>query len=216
MQLVRPGPDYLAGYVAALERGCSANNERGIDATREELARIQADAVAFLASMEDREAKGPPVFLPDGSTARRIPGFKRWMWDGEFCGSIGLRWQPGTTALPPHRLGHIGYAVVPWKQRLGYAKWCLNEASRGSLSLGAFYCTSIESDIIERANRVALRFPDLVALRRPSRPRLSAPRWRCTRRARCRGGRVGRVQARRQRPVVTRGRVPRTDAGRDR
>ncbi|HEY3663003.1 MAG TPA: GNAT family N-acetyltransferase, partial [Chthoniobacterales bacterium] len=38
-----------------------------------------------------------------------------------FCGSIGLRWQAGTTALPPHCLGHIGYAVVPWKQRLGYA-----------------------------------------------------------------------------------------------
>jgi predicted acetyltransferase len=43
------------------------------------------------------------------------------MWDGEFCGSISLRWQPGTTALPPHCLGHIGYSVVPWKRRLGYA-----------------------------------------------------------------------------------------------
>ena len=32
-----------------------------------------------------------------------------------------LRWQPGTHALPPHCLGHIGYAVVPWKQRRGYA-----------------------------------------------------------------------------------------------
>ena len=43
------------------------------------------------------------------------------MWDGEFCGSIGFRWQPGTTELPPHCLGHIGYEVVPWKQRKGYA-----------------------------------------------------------------------------------------------
>jgi predicted acetyltransferase len=43
------------------------------------------------------------------------------MWDGEFCGSIGLRWQPGTTDLPPYCLGHIGYAVVPWKQGRGYA-----------------------------------------------------------------------------------------------
>jgi predicted acetyltransferase len=43
------------------------------------------------------------------------------MWDGEFCGSIGFRWQPGTEALPPHCLGHIGYAVVPWKQGRGYA-----------------------------------------------------------------------------------------------
>jgi len=41
------------------------------------------------------------------------------MWDDEFAGSIGFRWQPGTSALPPHCLGHIGYAVVPWKQGRG-------------------------------------------------------------------------------------------------
>ena len=28
-------------------------------------------------------------------------------------------------ALPPHCLGHIGYAVVPWKQGRGYAKTAL-------------------------------------------------------------------------------------------
>lgn len=125
MQLVRPGPEHLASYVAALERGWSADNERGVEAAREELSRIQADATAFLASMEDRETKGPPITLPDNSVAKRLPGFRRWLWDGEFCGSIGLRWQPGTTALPRHCLGHIGYAVVAWKQRLGYAKSAL-------------------------------------------------------------------------------------------
>ena len=125
MHLVRPGPEHLANYVAALQRGWSADNERGVEAAREELSRIQADAAAFLASLEDREAKGPPITLPDGSAAKRLPGFKRWLWDGEFCGSIGLRWQPGTTALPPHCLGHIGYAVVPWKQHRGYAKSAL-------------------------------------------------------------------------------------------
>ena len=26
-----------------------------------------------------------------------------------------------TTALPPTCLGHVGYSVVPWKQRRGYA-----------------------------------------------------------------------------------------------
>jgi hypothetical protein len=35
MQLVHLGPEHLAGYVAALERGWSADNERGIEAARE-------------------------------------------------------------------------------------------------------------------------------------------------------------------------------------
>ena len=51
----------------------------------------------------------------------RLPFIVRWMWDGEFCGQICLRWQPGTDALPSHVLGHVGYAVVPWKRGRGYA-----------------------------------------------------------------------------------------------
>ncbi len=121
MQLVRPDTIHLASYVTALERGWSADNIRGAAAAREELARIAENPDAFLASTEDRDGKGDPIKLPDGSTVQRIPGFRRWMWADEFCGSIGFRWQPGTTALPPHCLGHIGYAVVPWKQNLGYA-----------------------------------------------------------------------------------------------
>jgi len=124
MKLVTPGWEHLASYVAALERGWSADTQRP-QAAEEELARIRIDASAFLASMDDREAEGPPVTLPDGSQVPRLPGFRRWMWDGEFCGSINLRWQPGTTELPPHCLGHIGYAVVPWKQGRGHAKAAL-------------------------------------------------------------------------------------------
>jgi predicted acetyltransferase len=76
--------------------------------------------------------------LPDGSKVPRLPGYRRWMWDGEFCGSIGFRWQPGTSELPPHVLGHIGYAVVPWKRNLGYAtqalRLMLSEAKAEGLS----------------------------------------------------------------------------------
>jgi predicted acetyltransferase len=125
MKLVWPAAEYLPSYVAALERGWSADNVRGEVAAREELAKIVADPVLFVSSLVDREAKGSPVTLPDGSTVSRIPGYRRWLWDGEFCGSIGFRWQPGTTALPPHCLGHIGYAVVPWKQRKGYGSLAL-------------------------------------------------------------------------------------------
>ena len=121
VQLVRPTLDYLASYVLALSRGWSADTVRGPVAAQEELTRIESDPEAFVSSLEDRQAKGAPVTLPDGSKVARIPGFRRWMWDGEFCGSISLRWQPGTAALPPHCLGHIGYAVVPWKRGKGYA-----------------------------------------------------------------------------------------------
>jgi predicted acetyltransferase len=96
-----------------------------VETGREELVRIREDPTLFLAQQVDREAKGPPVILPDGSTARRLPGYRRWMWDGDFCGVIGLRWQPGTTDLPPHCLGHIGFSVVPWKRRRGYATHAL-------------------------------------------------------------------------------------------
>jgi predicted acetyltransferase len=121
MQLVRPTLDHLASYASALARGWSADTVRGVVAAQEELVKLESDAEAFVASLEDREAKGAPVKLPDGSVAARIPGFRRWMWDGEFAGVMSFRWQPGTTSLPPHCLGHIGYAVVPWKQRQGYA-----------------------------------------------------------------------------------------------
>jgi len=125
MRLVWPDALYLPAYVAALESGWSADNVRGASAAAEGLARIRADAAAFLAAQVDREAKGDPVRLPDGSLARRIPGFRMWMWDGDFCGAIGFRWQPRTEALPPHCLGHIGYAVVPAKRRRGYATQAL-------------------------------------------------------------------------------------------
>jgi predicted acetyltransferase len=124
MHLVWPSIEYLPSYVRALEQGWSPDNLRPEEG-REELDRIALDAERFLAEQVDREAKGPPVRLPDGSTVARLPGYHKWMWDGEFCGSIGFRWQPGTTALPPYCLGHIGYSVVPWKRGKGYATQAL-------------------------------------------------------------------------------------------
>jgi len=132
MQLIVPSEAYLPGYKDALQRGWSPNNERGLAAALDELAQIEANPAAFLALLDDREGKGPPVPTPDGSFVPRLPGFRRWMWDGEFAGSIGFRWQHATVELPPYCLGHIGYSVVPWKQRRGYAtaalRSMLNEA----------------------------------------------------------------------------------------
>lgn len=119
--LVWPALDHLPSYRAALERGWSADNLRGPAAAKEELERIAADPQGFIASLVDREARGGPVTLPDGRQVARLPGFRRWIWDGEFCGSINFRWQHGTPELPPHVMGHIGYAVVPWKRGRGHA-----------------------------------------------------------------------------------------------
>ena len=120
MELVWPAARYLSSYVHALEQGWSPDNLRP-QVAAEELARIKQDPTRFLSEKIDPEAKGPPVILPDGRAVPRLPGYSLWMWDGEFCGSINFRWQPGTAELPPHCLGHIGYSVVPWKRQRGYA-----------------------------------------------------------------------------------------------
>ena len=120
MELVWPAAQYLPGYVHALQQGWSPDNRRP-EAAGEHLARIAEDPDRFLSEQVDREAKGPAIILPDGRSVPRLPGYARWMWDGEFCGAISFRWQPGITDLPPYCLGHIGYSVVPWKQRRGYA-----------------------------------------------------------------------------------------------
>ena len=126
MKLVWPAKAYLPSYVSALNRGW-ARDETRPESGSEERAAIKANADRFLVSLVDREAKGGRIVMPDGSKVRRLPGYKCWMWDGEFCGTIGFRWQPGTEALPPHCLGHIGYGVVPWKQRRGYAREALRQ-----------------------------------------------------------------------------------------
>ncbi|MEP6762934.1 MAG: GNAT family N-acetyltransferase [Gemmatimonadaceae bacterium] len=126
MKLVWPSHQYLDRYTNALRRGWAPDTRRPQSA-QEELEEISSDADLFLRRQVDREAKGEPVKLPDGSIVPRLPGYRRWMWDGEFCGLIGFRWQPGSNELPPHCLGHIGYSVVPWKQRNGYATQALQQ-----------------------------------------------------------------------------------------
>jgi predicted acetyltransferase len=98
---------------------------RGAEAAAEILVKAAEDPLALVESMDDPEAKGAPIRLPDGSEVERLPGFHRWLWDGGFCGVIGFRWLPGTAELPSHVLGHIGYSVVAWKRGRGYASQAL-------------------------------------------------------------------------------------------
>jgi hypothetical protein len=75
MQLVPPSLDRLPSYIAALKRGWSPDNIKGAAASFEELEHIEKDPRSFIESLIDREAKGPPIVLPDGferSAASRI------------------------------------------------------------------------------------------------------------------------------------------------
>ena len=120
LALEKPSLQHLPEYAAALARGYSPSEVRP-EAAAEQLAKIQEDPAKFVADLDDPKALGGPIPLPDGTMVPRLPGFWRWLWDGEFCGSIQLRWQPGKSELPPTCLSHIGYSVAPWKRNRGYA-----------------------------------------------------------------------------------------------
>ena len=125
LELVKPDLRRLPDFVAALERGWSPDNVRGAEAARELLDRAATDPAALLDSFDDPDARAGDIILPDGSRVERLPGFHRWIWDDDFCGVIGFRWRKGTPDLPAHVLGHVGYAVPPWKRGRGYATGAL-------------------------------------------------------------------------------------------
>ena len=112
----------LESYSYALRTGWSPSFVPGVPA--EQLRDIAADPTRFLAQLVDRSGTHT---LPDGAMVPRVPLRLRWMWDGDFCGVISLRHQPGTDALPDHISGHIDYAVVPWKRNHGYASRALKQ-----------------------------------------------------------------------------------------
>ena len=114
-RLSAPDLAHLPAYVAALERGWSPNTTRNVCA--EQLGQIEADPAAFLQRLVQPHGS---IALPSGAMVPMLPGTTRWIWDDGLCGSINIRYQPGTTELPPHVSGHIGYSIVPWRQRRGH------------------------------------------------------------------------------------------------
>ena len=181
MQLVHPAAEYLPSYRSALERAWSPNTMDS-HAGRIELDRIDADPSAFLNAQDDPEGSGEPTSLPDGSTVPRLPGYRRWIWDGDFGGMIGVRWQPGTAELPPHVLGHIGYAVVPWKRRRGLATAALRELLPELRGLGLPY-VDLTTDVDNVASQKVITSNGGVLVERFTKPAAYGPdspalRWR--------------------------------------
>src|SRR5262249_37862579 len=118
--LLPPSLDLLPRYAAALATGWSPSTTENV--SERQLAALRIDAVAFLKELTRRDGT---VKLADGRLVPRLPGPVLWIWDGDFAGSINLRYVPDSHELPDHVSGHIGYSIVPWKRRRGYATTAL-------------------------------------------------------------------------------------------
>lgn len=121
VSLHAPSRALLGAYEAALRGGWSPNTTR--DVAPEQLAAIAADPDGFIAGLIE---PGGLIRLPDGIEVARLPDRIRWIMAEDLAGrplvgSINLRWQEGTTALPEHVLGHIGYSIVRAYAGRGYA-----------------------------------------------------------------------------------------------
>jgi predicted acetyltransferase len=129
--LAEPQLPMLASYASALEQGWSPRSS--VDVSAEQLATLRKDPQTFLAELNRQDGT---FELETGEVVPKLPNRVRWMWDGEFCGTITLRWQAGTSILPPYVHGHIGYSVVPWKRGHGLAKRALRLILREAREVG--------------------------------------------------------------------------------
>lgn len=118
MELHKPSLDELELVALAWEKVLAVKPNVFREQT---LKDIRSNPEIYLESI-DGALDGTLLRLEDGSEVAKLPMITRYMWvDGQPAGAISYRWQPGTTDLPSHVLGHIGYETFPWFQRHGYA-----------------------------------------------------------------------------------------------
>ena len=120
LRLVPPSLGGLPGYTAALAAGWSPDTTQDVSA--EQLAAIRRDPAAFLAELIRQHGT---IRTASAVKVPRLPSRIFWLDDGAFCGVINLRYVAGSDLLPDYVSGHIGYTVVPWKRRRGYATCAL-------------------------------------------------------------------------------------------
>jgi predicted acetyltransferase len=116
LALVAPSLERLPDYAAALAAGWSPDTSGDVSAVQ--LAAISLGPAAFLAELTRQDGMFAQA---SGRQVPRLPGAVLWLDDGNFCGAINLRFVLGSDHVPEYVSGHIGYAVVPWKRRRGYA-----------------------------------------------------------------------------------------------
>lgn len=118
--LVTPTLEGLGGYEDALQRGWSPDPRRMGDAAyiAAELGKLRRDRAGYIQGIIGRPT---PTLI----------NHALWISDGEFAGKADLRYVPETGGVPDNVPGHVGYSVVPWKQRRGYA----TAALRGLMEL---------------------------------------------------------------------------------
>ncbi|HEX2113765.1 MAG TPA: GNAT family N-acetyltransferase [Alphaproteobacteria bacterium] len=145
--LVAPDLERMPHYVDALRRGWSPNNAR--DVSKEQLALFRESPERLLSELTRQDGT---IDIGGGKRVPRLPSRVFWIFDGEFCGTINLRYMPGTEALPPYCSGHIGYAIVPWKQRRGYATAALGMVLQVARALGLAR-VQVTCDTINDASR---------------------------------------------------------------
>lgn len=152
MELVRPEMRYFESFIEGIKRA-AITDDSFFRFENKDLDNILKDPALFLAQQQSTVGGGDPIILPDGSNVPRLPSINRWMWDGDVCGRIQLRWSPGTTDLPPYCLGHIGYGVFSWKRQRGYASEALRQILPEARKIGLDHVeivTDVENMISQR------------------------------------------------------------------
>lgn len=135
--LKTPDLSILPMYLAALKRGWTPESDDDMAIARQLITDVESDPETHLAWLWNPTGQGAPVTLSDGSVVPRLAHVRFWIFDdGEYCGEVNLRWQPGTSTLPPYCDGHVGYAVVPWKRRQGIASTALRHLAAMAPTFG--------------------------------------------------------------------------------